>query len=98
MIIRVKNEEEFEQRLKAKDRDISVKVVETVLNNLDTKKRFIHILEIHLEETGLIVDITADRNDFYATLEKNMSTLLFHEEYELCAQVREALKQLPSPD
>ena len=43
MVIRVKNEEEFEQRLKAKDRDISVKVVETVLNNLDTKKRFIHI-------------------------------------------------------
>ncbi len=98
MVIVVKNEEEFEQRLKGGDKDISIKVVKTILNNLDTEKRFIHVLEIHLEETGLVVDITADRNDFYSTLEKNMDTLIHHEEYELCAQIQEALKKLPPPN
>ena len=45
--------------------------VESILKNLNTKKRHIHILEVIIEEEDRIFDITCDRNDFIETLEKN---------------------------
>jgi len=90
----LKDEEELESRIKSKDKNISVEIVKIILDNLDTKKRFINILEIHLENSGLIIDITADRENFVYTLEKNLDTLVFHEEYEICSQVKNAIEYL----
>tara|TARA_R110001599_G_scaffold185127_1_gene379343 strand:+ start:590 stop:883 length:294 start_codon:yes stop_codon:yes gene_type:complete len=90
----LKDEEELESRIKSKDKNISIEIVKVILDNLDTEKRFINILEIHLENSGLIIDITADRKNFAYTLEKNLDTLIFHEEYEICSQVKNALEYL----
>lgn len=90
----LKDEEELENRIKSKDKNISIEIVKVILDNLDTKKRFINILEIHLENSGLIVDITADRKNFAYTLEKNLDTLIFHEEYEICSQIKNAIEYL----
>ena len=90
----IKDEEELENRIKSKDKNLSIEIVKVILDNLDTEKRFINILEIHLENSGLIIDITADRKNFAYTLEKNLDTLIFHEEYEICSQVKNALEYL----
>ena len=36
----------------------------------------------------------ADRKNFAYTLEKNLDTLIFHEEYEICSQVKNAIEYL----
>lgn len=92
--ITIKNEDEFTNLVKSKDKKLSMEVVQTILDNLDTKKRFINILEIHLENSGVTLDITADREHFTDTLLKNLDTLIFHEEYEMCSKIKEAIKYL----
>ena len=54
----VKTQEEFEDMLQKKDIKISKAIVETALANLTSKKRFIPILEIHVQDEGNIFDIT----------------------------------------
>ena len=93
----LKDEEELENRIKSKDKNLSIEIVKIILDNLTTKKRFINILEIHLEDSGLVLDITADRKDFISTLQKNLDTLVFHEEYEICSRVKEAIEYLSNP-
>tara|TARA_R110001592_G_scaffold26674_10_gene99607 strand:+ start:2717 stop:3025 length:309 start_codon:yes stop_codon:yes gene_type:complete len=95
--IKVKDEDEFENIINSKDKRLSTEIVSIILNNLDTKKRFINVLEIHLESSGIVLNITADRENFIPTLKKNIDTLIFHEEYEICARVKEAIEYLSNP-
>tara|TARA_R110000822_G_scaffold39233_4_gene107959 strand:+ start:5712 stop:6029 length:318 start_codon:yes stop_codon:yes gene_type:complete len=90
----IKDIEDLENRIKSKDKKLSIEIANSILDNLDTKKRFINILEIHLENSGMVVDITADRKNFIHTLQKNLNTLIFHEEYEMCAKVKTAIEYL----
>ena len=92
----VKNQEEFEEMLLSKDIKISKAIVETALANLNSKKRFIPILEVHLKEEGNIFDITLDRNDIIQTLKQNLEIHELHEEYEGCARIASAIKSLES--
>ena len=95
--IKVKDEDEFENIINSKDKRLSTEIVSIILNNLDTKKRFINVLEIHLESSGIVLNITADRESFIPTLKKNIDTLIFHVEYEICARVKEAIEYLSNP-
>lgn len=92
----VKNQEEFEEMLLNKDIKISKAIVETALANLNSKKRFIPILEVHIKEEGNIFDITLDRNDIIQTLKQNLEIHELHEEYEGCARIALAIKSLES--
>lgn len=90
----VKNQEEFEDMLQQKDIKISKAIVETALANLNSKKRFIPILEIHLQDDGNIFDITLDRKDMITTLKQNLEIHELHEEYEGCVRIAAAIKTL----
>jgi len=92
----VKNQEEFEVMLQNKDIKISKAIVETALANLNSKKRFIPILEIHVQDEGNIFDITLDRKDMISTLKQNLEIHELHEEYEGCARIAAAIKSLES--
>ena len=59
--IKVKTQEEFEDMLQEQDLKISKAIVEVALKNLKGKKRFIPVLEVHVEEDEAIFDITLDR-------------------------------------
>ena len=65
-----------------------------VLDNLNTKKRFVHVLEIMIEDEDKIMDLTVDRNDFIDTLEKNLEIHVYHEEYERCVEIQNAIQKL----
>jgi len=94
--INIKSREEFNNRLMNRDIKISQAVVEGILANLSTKKRFIHVIEIYLEEEDIIMDLTVERSDFVSTLEKNMEIHEENELYEECAEILKALKSLKS--
>ncbi len=92
--IKVKNVEEFEEMLQEQDLKISKAIVEVALKNLKGKKRFIPIMEIHVEEDESIFDITLDRQDIVSTLQQNLEIHERNEDYEGCARISNALKEL----
>ena len=94
--IKVKTQEEFEHRAKSHDLQISKACVRGILDNLDSEKRHIHILEITVEEDDTIFDITCDKKDFIETLEKNLTIMEKWEQYETCSEIVKAIKILKS--
>ena len=92
--VNVKTYEDFEELIYGKDFNISKSIVDTILSNMDTKKRFIHVLEIMVEDEEKIMDLTVDRKDFIDTLEKNLEIHVYHEEYERCVEIQNAIQKL----
>lgn len=92
--VNVKNYQEFEDLIYNKNLNISKACVDGVLKNLNTKKRFVHVLEIMIEDEDKIMDLTVDRKDFIDTLEKNLEIHVYHEEYERCVEIQNAIQKL----
>ena len=92
--VNVKNYQEFEDLIYNKDLNISKACVDGVLENLNTKKRHVHVLEIMIEDEDKIMDLTVDRRDFIDTLEKNLEIHVYHEEYERCVKIQNAIQKL----
>lgn len=92
--IKVKSIEEFEEMLQEQDLKISKAIVEVALKNLKSKKRFIPVIEIHVEEDESIFDITLDRQNLVSTLQQNLEIHERNEDYEGCARIANALKEL----
>ena len=92
--IKVKSVEEFEEMLQEQDLKISKAIVEVALKNLKSKKRFIPVMEIHVEEDESIFDITLDRQNMISTLQQNLEIHERNEDYEGCARIANALKEL----
>lgn len=92
--INVKTYDDFEQLIYNKDLDISKAIISKILSNLNTKKRFTHVLEIMIEDEDKIMDLTVDRRDFIDTLEKNLEIQIYHEEYEICVEIQKAIEKL----
>ena len=82
--IKVKNVEEFEDMLQEQDLKISKAIIEVALKNLKGKKRFIPVLEVHVEEDESIFDITLDRQNMLSTLRQNLEIHERNEDYEGC--------------
>ena len=94
--ITIKSREDLNELLAGRDIKISKAVVKGVLDNLNSKKRFVHVLEIYLVEEDYVLDLTVEREDFVDTLEKNMEIHEENELYEECAQILKALNSLKS--
>ena len=70
--IKVNTLEEWEEMMKHQNYDISKSIVNKILENLHTKKRFIPILEIEIKDNEEIYDITLDRKNMLNTLQVNL--------------------------
>ena len=92
--IKVKNVEEFEDMLQEQDLKISKAIIEVALKNLKGDKRFIPVLEVHVEEDESIFDITLDRQDMVSTLQQNLEIHERNEDYEGCARIAKAIQEL----
>ncbi len=92
--IKVKNVEEFEDMLQEQDLKISKAIVEVALKNLKGKKRFVPVLEVHVEEDETIFDITLDRQNLLSTLQQNLEIHERNEDYEGCARIVKAIQEL----
>tara|TARA_R100000951_G_C2548156_1_gene151565 strand:- start:195 stop:491 length:297 start_codon:yes stop_codon:yes gene_type:complete len=92
--IKVKSVEEFEDMLQEQDLKISKAIVEVALKNLKGDKRFIPVLEVHVEEDESIFDITLDRQNMLSTLQQNLEIHERNEDYEGCARIAKAIQEL----
>lgn len=92
--INVNNIEEFQQIVNSKDFRISESIVKSILDNLNTKKKHIHIISINVLEDGSILNMTLERKFFAETLEENLKFFIEQERYEECQQIVNAINQL----
>jgi protein-arginine kinase activator protein McsA len=77
-----------------KDFRIAKAIVESILENISTKKRNIHILSVACVEDNAIYDLTLDRKFFVDTLEENLKYFIEQERYEQCQEIVNAINKL----
>lgn len=92
--IKVNTQDDFEQMIQDKDIKISRAIVDAALKNLKSRKRFVPVLEVLIEDEDIIFDITLDRKNLKETLQQNLEIHEFHEDYEMCQRISNAMKEL----
>lgn len=90
----VKTWEEFDILNNNKDLRIVNPIIEGILDNLNTKKRWVHVLDVYIEEEGDTGHITVDRLQFKEVLEENLETYVNYEMYDKCIKIRDTIKEL----
>lgn len=92
--ITVNSSDEFQEMVDNKDFRIAKAIVESILENLNTKKKNVHILSVACVEDQAIYDLTLDRKFFVDTLEENLKYFIEQERYEECQKIVEAINKL----
>ena len=92
--INLNNSDEFQDMIDRKDFTIAKAVVETILANLNTRKKHLHILSVNCLEDGATYDITLEKKYFAETLQENLKYYVEKELYEECTQIVEAINKL----
>ena len=96
--INLNNSDEFQDMIDRKDFTIAKDVVETILANLNTRKKHLHVLSVNCLEDGATYDITLERRYFEETLQENLKYYVEKELYEECSQIVEAINKLKEKD
>ena len=96
--ITLNNSDEFQDMIDRKDFTIAKAVVETILANLNTRKKHLHVLSVNCLEDGATYDITLERRYFEETLQENLKYYVEKELYEECSQIVEAINKLKEKD
>jgi len=95
-VLSFKNQEEFFDKIKNRDRDLVVKMAKTLLHAIKHRKLKVDVFEVIFTDPRNASDLkelvfTKERADYLATLEMVMPDLIKHEEYEMCAEIKELL-------
>lgn len=86
------NSEDIGYMLEGGDYNLSCLVVDTTLENLQTKKKVIPIVSIYAQEEDMVWDLTLDREDMEETLSKNLEIMEKFEDYERCQEIVNGIK------
>jgi|TARA_R110000868_G_scaffold180150_1_gene420700 hypothetical protein len=92
--ITVNNSDEFQEMVDNKDFRIADAIVTSILENLNTKKKNIHILSVISLEDQEIYDLTLEKKFFADTLEENLKHFIEQERYEECQRIVEAINKI----
>jgi hypothetical protein len=85
---------DFERAIEEGDFEISKIIVETILSNLNTKKKNIYVMNFYIEETEESIDFTVLRSNFSEVLEKNLKFYEKEELYEMCSVIQKTIELL----
>ncbi len=88
--------DDWEVFLQEHDLEISKLIVDSALDNLDSGKRYIHVIDVDVEEDDAVLEITLDTHELVDTLELNLKILEYYEEYEYCMRVKNTINKLES--
>tara|TARA_R110000868_G_scaffold230537_3_gene483721 strand:+ start:2857 stop:3162 length:306 start_codon:yes stop_codon:yes gene_type:complete len=91
---KVNSIEEFQDMVNKKDMNVHKAIVGSILNNLKTKKKNIHMFSINCIKEDTVFDITLERDHFVDTLNENLVYFEDQELYEECAKINTAIKSL----
>lgn len=90
----VRTLDEFQELVENKNFSISQAIVNSILNNLKTRKKNVHVLTVICTEEDTIFDITLEKTNFVDTLKDNLKYFEEREMYETCAEINKAIKAL----
>ena len=89
--ITLNNSEEFQEMVDRKDFAISKAVVESILSNVNGRKKHVHVLSVNCLEEEAVFDITLERRFFIDTLQENLKYYVEQELYEECETIVKAI-------
>jgi protein-arginine kinase activator protein McsA len=92
--ITLKNSDEFQDMVDRKDFAISQAIVESILTNLNSRKKHVHVLSVNCIDDGSTYDITLERKYFIDTLQENLQFYVEKELYEKCSEIVNAINTL----
>ena len=69
-------------------------IVETVLENINTKKKQIPVFEIEVENEGSVYTLSVQKDEFIKILKTNLIHFENEEAYEGCQKIIEAINYL----
>ena len=92
--IQVDSTDDFQELIDNKDFRISKAIVDGILDNIETKKKHVHVLSVVCMDEGEIYDITIERKFFSETLDENLKYYIENEQYEDCQRIIEAIAKL----
>lgn len=90
----VRSLDDFQNLVDKKHFSISEAIVNSILSNLKTRKKNVHVLSVKCIEEDTIFDITLERNHFCDTLKENLKYFEDREMYEECAKISAAIDTL----
>lgn len=86
--------EEFQKMSDEKDFSISKAIVDSILGNLKTRKKNIHMFSVKCIEENNIFDITLEKINFADTLKQNLKYFEKREMFEDCIRINDAITLL----
>jgi len=92
--ITVNTIEEFQNLVSNKDISIAKAVIESIIKNIKTRKKHIHVLSVQVTEENTVFDITLEKQHFKSTLEENLKHFEDKEMYEECSKIHDAIAKL----
>ena len=92
--IEVRSMDEFRDLVDKKHFSISQAIVGSILSNLKTRKKNVHVLSVKCIDENTIFDITLEKNNFPDTLKENIKYFEDREMYEECAEIQKAINTL----
>lgn len=92
--ITVKSIDDFQKLIDDRAFSISEAVVGSILSNLKTRKKNVHVLSVKCLEDKTIFDITLEKKHFIDTLRDNLKYFEERELYEECSKIHKAIDSL----
>ena len=86
--------DEFQTMINQKNFSISEAIVNSILKNIKTRKKHIHVLSVKCTAENTVFDITLEKNNFIETLKENLVFYEKREMYEKCAEIQKAIPEL----
>ena len=90
----VRTMDDFQDLIDKKPFSISEAVVTSILNNLKTRKKNVHVLSVKCIEENTVFDITLEKRHFGDTLKENIKFFEEREMFEECAKIHKAIQAL----
>ena len=85
---------EFQELVEKKDFNISKAIVDSIIQNIKTRKKLVHVMSVKCVNEGEIIDITLEKIHFVNTLKENIKYFEEREMYEECARIYESIQYL----
>ena len=92
--ITVDNYDEFLKMALNQKFTMAQTIVETVLDNLKTRKKQIPVFEIEVDSEGAVYTLSVQRDEFIQILNTNLIHFENEEAYEGCQKILEAINYL----
>ena len=92
--ITVDNYDEFLKMALNQKFTMAQTIVETVLDNLKTRKKQIPVFEIEVDSEGAVYTLSVQREEFIQILNTNLIHFENEEAYEGCQKILEAINYL----